>query len=122
VVHEVYQSEMEGAPFEGWALTGYDNITGRFWTVWMDTMSTAVYSGEGTCDEGHTTCTFEISGTDPMSGGVSRSRMVVEYVGENTERHSMFMIAEDGSETQLFEMLYERTLRGQVGREIQETA
>ena len=34
---------MMGMPFEGIGRTGYDNVTGKYWSTWIDNMSTGCY-------------------------------------------------------------------------------
>lgn len=40
-LEERVEAEVLDAPFEGFGVTGYDNVRGRWWSTWMDTMSTA---------------------------------------------------------------------------------
>ena len=48
---------MMGTPFTGHGMTGYDNVTGKYWSTWTDSMSTGIMVSEGSCDaEG--VCTF----------------------------------------------------------------
>ena len=51
VMVEDMQSEMYGQPFTGHGMHGYDNVTGKYWSTWNDSMSTGLMVSEGTCDE-----------------------------------------------------------------------
>jgi hypothetical protein len=51
VVEEVVESSMMGQPFEGIGRTGYDNLTGEWWSTWTDNMSTGLMTMTGTYDE-----------------------------------------------------------------------
>src|SRR5262245_11237121 len=41
-------SKAMGMPFEGLGLTGYDNIKGKYETLWLDSMATGLMHGTGT--------------------------------------------------------------------------
>ena len=47
---ESVSSKMMGAPFTGHGMLGYDNVTGKYWSTWNDSMSTGLMVSEGTCD------------------------------------------------------------------------
>lgn len=40
-LEERVEAEVLDAPFQGFGVTGYDNVTRRWWSTWIDTMSTA---------------------------------------------------------------------------------
>ena len=50
VLVEDVKSTMMGMPFTGHGMMGYDNVTGKYWSTWMDSMSTGMMMSEGTCD------------------------------------------------------------------------
>ena len=50
VLIEEVTSSMMGMPFTGHGMTGYDNVTGKYWSTWTDSMSTGLMVSEGTCD------------------------------------------------------------------------
>lgn len=56
-----FTGEMMGAPFEGHALTGFDNATGTVTSFWIDTMTNAFMRTDGTYDA--KTRTFSMKGT-----------------------------------------------------------
>ena len=41
---------MMGMPFTGHGMRGYDNVSGKYWSTWNDSMSTGMMVSEGTCD------------------------------------------------------------------------
>ena len=57
VMVETYRGTMMGAPFTGQAKTGYDNVSGKYWATWIDSMSTGIMMMEGNCDA-DMACTF----------------------------------------------------------------
>ena len=50
VLVEEVSSSMMGMPFTGHAMTGFDNVSGKYWSTWNDSMSTGIMVSEGTCD------------------------------------------------------------------------
>lgn len=104
VLRETFSSTFMGQPYQGVAHSGYDNVSGKFWMTWMDNMSTALYTGEGECKDGRTHCTYQMSGTDPMTGGQHTMRIEVAYEGDR-EIHT-FHEAQEGEERKTMEMVY----------------
>ncbi len=76
VLQSQQRGVMMGQPFEGVGLTGYDNVTGRHWTTWLDNMSTGPLSGCRLVRSRHEH--LHVHGRDARSdeAGVERSRCV----------------------------------------------
>lgn len=106
VLRETFDSTLMGRPFQGVAHTGYDNVTGTFWVTWMDNMSTGVFTGEGTCEEDRSRCSYEVSGTDPMAGGEHAMRVEIAFEGDR-EVHT-FHEDRGGEEFRTMELVYTR--------------
>ena len=47
VMHEEFQGDMMGMPFTGLSRSGYDNVSGKYWSTWTDSMSTGIMVAEG---------------------------------------------------------------------------
>ena len=105
VMAEAVQGDFGGMPFEGYGLTGYDNVTGKWWGTWTDNMSTGVMMSKGSCDD-QGTCTFTGEYADPMSGQMKTSKMVSKHQGDS-EQHEMFEMR-DGKEVKTMELVYAR--------------
>ncbi|MGH9382438.1 MAG: DUF1579 domain-containing protein [Thermoanaerobaculia bacterium] len=121
VMVEHFHGDMMGTPFEGMGLGGYNNVTGKYWSIWIDSMSTGTGSGEGTCAEDHSTCTYTLSWADPITGGTTSARIEMEYVGDDSQKFSMYE-TRDGTEFKSMEIVYERTMASQAAREMKQTA
>lgn len=67
-LREDVQSEMLGQAFNGVGILGYSNITGKYWHIWYDDMSTGVTISEGGCDEKGAVFTLFGKYDDPMTG------------------------------------------------------
>ncbi len=68
VMSEDFKGSMMGMPFTGHGMHGYDNVTGKHWSTWNDSMSTGLMVSEGTCDA-KGACTFTGSWNDPITKG-----------------------------------------------------
>ena len=55
-----------GEPFEGLGYLGYDNVTGQYFSSWMDTTFTGAMLAHGGYDAASDTYTFHGSQSDPM--------------------------------------------------------
>jgi len=45
---EDFTSDFMGMPFQGRLTQGYNNVTGQYWSVWFDSMSTGCWVSYGT--------------------------------------------------------------------------
>ena len=108
VLEETFHGDMGGQPFEGLATVGYDNVTGRFWTTWIDSMSTGVTLLYGDYDEAEGTWTWEGETPDPMSGGLITMRIESRMDGPDRETNTFYMTGPDGDMVRTMEMVYER--------------
>ena len=62
------KTEMMGMPFQGFGISGYDNVKKKYVGVWVDGMSTALLTMEGNFDrEGKTLALFGTA-NDPATG------------------------------------------------------
>lgn len=97
-----------GQPFEGMLLAGYDNVTGRHWSVWTDNFSTSPQTSLGTCDAAGERCEFEDTYSDPMTGKEGRTRTVLVRDGVDREVMTTWAVGPDGKESKTMEFVYER--------------
>jgi len=104
LVEEVH-STMMGQPFLGHGMTGYDNVTGKYWSTWNDNMSTGVIISHGTCDAKHT-CAFTGTWNDAVKKGPVKSRMTSRWVDAKTEVFEMYGPGKDGKEMKMMEITY----------------
>lgn len=107
VLVEEVSSSMMGQPFTGQGLHGYDNVSGKYWSTWNDSMSTGLMLSEGTCDE-KDSCTYSGSWNDPITKGKVTSRMTSRWTDANNEVFEMFGPGPDGKEMKMMEITYTR--------------
>jgi hypothetical protein len=98
---------MVGQPFEGYGLSGYDNVTQEFWGTWNDTMGTGLMISKGKCDD-KGACTFTAEFVDAMTGKKKVSRITSRDEGPDKEVHEFFDKAPDGKEFKSMELVYTR--------------
>ena len=106
-LQQTYTGDMMGAPFTGINLLGYNNHTRKYESIWIDSLSTAIYyfAGKGSADG--KTITQECSYDDPVRGpAVWRS--VTRIKDDNTLEFEMFIAPKGGKEEKMMEMTVSR--------------
>ena len=107
VMVEDVQAKMHGQDWNGHGMHGFDNVTGKHWSTWNDSMSTGVMVSEGECDD-KGACTFSGSWNDAVSKQKTVARMTTRWTDANTEVFEMFVPGPDGKEMQMMEITYTR--------------
>ncbi|HEX7769878.1 MAG TPA: DUF1579 domain-containing protein [Dokdonella sp.] len=105
VMVEDMSSTMMGQPFTGHGMHGYDNVTGKHWSTWNDSMSTGLMTSEGSCDA-NGACTFTGSWIDPVKKTKATSRMTTRWTSPSTQVFEMHGPAPDGTEFKMMEITY----------------
>lgn len=105
VLMEELTSSMMGMSFTGHSMMGYDNVSGKYWSTWTDSMSTGLMVSEGTCDS-QDACTFTGSWNDPITKGPVTMRMISRWSSPTTQIFEMYGPGKDGKETKMMEMTY----------------
>ncbi len=101
---QTMKGSMMGMPYTGIGFTGYDNLSGEYRTVWMDSIGTGMMFASGTGDG----MTMTATTVDPMSGAEVPLRMVTEIVSDKEHRFVMYMKLPDGTEFKGMEIVYTR--------------
>ena len=96
-LREELTGEFMGQLFKGYGLTGHDNVTGEFVSVWLDNMGTGIhfYTGEET-GRGERTYTSTVH--DPMSGKAMTTRSVGRTIDRDNHNFESYMTLPDGTE------------------------
>jgi len=105
VLMEEVTASMMGMPFTGHGMMGYDNVSGKYWSTWTDSMSTGVMVSEGTCDA-EKACSFTGSWNDPIKKGPVTMRMTTRWTSPTTQIFEMYGPGKDGKEMKMMEMTY----------------
>lgn len=109
VLQERWSGTFNDMPFEGFGMTGYDNVAGRYWSTWNDNMGTGLMVSTGSCDAEHKRCTFNGRYVDPMSGQEKNNRTVLTFVSAHQEKMETFEKGPDGKEWKNMEIVLKRT-------------
>jgi Protein of unknown function (DUF1579) len=93
--------------FQGKGLDGYDQTKKKFVGVWVDSMSSAAMTMEGTYDE--KTKTSTMTGEGPgRDGKPQKYKIVTKHTDDDHQHFEMFMVGADGKETSAFTIDYMR--------------
>jgi hypothetical protein len=106
VLVEEVKSSMMGMPYTGHAMMGFDNVTGKYWSTWNDSMSTGIMVNEGTCDAQAKTCSFTGSWNDPIKKAPVKARMTTRWTSPTTEVFELYGPSKDGQEMKMMEITY----------------
>jgi len=89
-VQAVWKGNMMGQEFEGRATEGYDNVSQKYVSTWVDNMGTGIMISTGTCEDGGRKCTTIGTFSDPTTGGTSTMRSVVSWIDDNSFKNEMY--------------------------------
>lgn len=107
VMVESVDSTMHGQPWQGHGMHGYDNVSGKHWSTWNDSMSTGLMVSEGECDDAGA-CKFTGSWNDAVTKKPINARMTTRWTDANTEVFEMYTPGPDGKEMKMMEITYTR--------------
>jgi hypothetical protein len=102
-----HEGKFQDQPFSGEGLIGFDNMKGKFFSTWIDSMSTGMWLAWGSYDKGSNTYTFHGSMDDPMAQGAQVK--VREVIHPTDAKHCTFEWYEtrkDGKEAKTMQIDY----------------
>ena len=102
-----YKGAMEGMPFEGVGIMGYDNVKKEFVSVWMDNMSTGVAMSDGMMDASGKVLTMNSMMADPQTGKMVPYKFVTTVKDNDMYTMTMSSVM-DGKERMDMEITYTR--------------
>jgi hypothetical protein len=106
-LEQTYTGTMDGMPFTGINLLGYNNHTKKYESIWIDTMSTAIYFFVGKGSTDGRTITQECSYDDPIRGPAVWLS-VTRIKDDNTLEFEMFITPKGGKKEKMMEMTVAR--------------
>lgn len=106
-LQQEFTGEMMGQPFSGIGIDAYDNMTKKYVTAWMDTMSTGIFIMEGTASADGKTIALKGSHPEP-GGGKMTHRAVWKILDNNTQSFEMYGAHKQGKEMKMMEITYTR--------------
>lgn len=103
-----HRGQFMGRPMQGIGFMGYDNIAGRYTSLWMDDGSTAMFQSTGTYDPATRTYTYTGHMADPeQAGRVVQVREVVRITGPDSYLFDWYE-TRDGKEAKTMQIDYTR--------------
>ncbi len=107
-LQQEYSGSMMGdQPYHGIGISGYDNLTKKYVTTWIDSMGTGIFVMEGTASPDGKTITYK--GQHPMPGGESMTHRAVWKIHDsNSQTFEMYGTHPGGKEMKEMEIVYRR--------------
>ena len=105
-LQEEFKGTMMGMPFEGMALTGYDNQQKQYFSTWIDSMGTGIMVSQGKMAGNK----MEMSGTMtcPMHDKPGTCKSTIDFESPDKHVMNMTMSAPDGSPMGVMRITYTR--------------
>jgi hypothetical protein len=97
-----------GMPFEGIGVTGYDNVTKKYYSSWIDNMSTGLMYSTGKYNIKTKALDFVGEQSDPISGKTVKIREVLTTVSEGEIQFEMFTTPAGGKEFKSMSIVMKR--------------
>jgi Protein of unknown function (DUF1579) len=107
-----FEGAMMGMSFLGLQIVGYDLYKNKYFTFWIDNMSTAFVLTSGTLDDSGKILTETGEWPDAMSEGkkMQRVKNVTTFIEDGKYRFEMFMVMPDGKEAKSMELTLTRKM------------
>ncbi len=102
-LRQEYAGDMMGVPFTGISILGYNNHTKKYESIWIDSMSTALYYFVGTAGADGRTITQTCSYDDPVRGP-SVWRTVTRIKEDSSIEFEMYVTPKGKKEEKMMEM------------------
>ncbi len=107
-LEDVTTGSMMGMPLHGRGISGYDNMKKKYVAIWIDNMSTAISTMEGSLDETGRVLTYHGRIDDPMTGETGKPvKYVLRVEGPDTHVFEMHDPQAAG-QTRIMEITYRR--------------
>ncbi|MBK9637547.1 MAG: DUF1579 domain-containing protein [Bacteroidetes bacterium] len=94
----LHSGEFMGMHFEGVGVTGYDNVSKKYYSTWIDNMGTGVMFSTGTMDPKTKAIQYLGEQSDPISGKTVKIREVMTFIGESEMHLDMYSTPLGGKE------------------------
>jgi hypothetical protein len=108
-IEQRFKGDFMGKPFEGLAITGYDNMKKEYNSVWLDSVATGMMQSSMKFDEATKSFSEEGKFSCPMTGEKDKEyRAVTTVVDDKNYKYEMYQKGKDGNEFKSMEIHYER--------------
>lgn len=89
-IQEVDSGMMNGMPFTGMGLYGFDNVSGKYVSSWIDNMGTGIMTSVGAADASGKVITWMGTMNDAVTGKPATARMVTTIADDDHHTFEMF--------------------------------
>lgn len=97
-----------GMPFEGMGITGFNNETQRYESVWIDNMGTGMMKGSGVYDPDMNAIIEDGSFSCPLEGGDKPYRSIVRITDDDSFTYEWYIDDAEGERFRAMEIVYTR--------------
>jgi hypothetical protein len=108
-VRQEFRSEVNGKPFEGLGLLGYDRIAGQYVSMWLDSTSTGVLTLVGDCEGECRELVLAGTRVDPQTSKEYGVRQVVRRLDDDRFMVEFYDELDDGSMFKSLEIRWQRS-------------
>lgn len=105
-IRENFKGEFMGKPYQGFLFIGYDNMTGVYNHVWMDSSNTTMSISTGTASDDWKTFTFTGVSPCPMTGDKEVPFKQVLNIQDDGKRVMKIYQTRDGEEVKVMKITY----------------
>jgi hypothetical protein len=106
-LEEDFRGDMMGKPFRGRTVTGFDNVTQTYRSVWISDMQTSMFVTEGKGENGNKVLTLKGTTSCPMRGTDIPMKLVLRVLGPDKHIFEMFDESQ-GPNAKTMEITYTR--------------
>jgi hypothetical protein len=106
-IKQDFQGDMMGMPYSGTGYEGFDRGLGVYTAVWMDSMSTGMFTQTGKASADGKTITYGGEMYCPQTNGPIKARSVMTRVSDDELTYEMF-VTQNGHEDKSMELHYHR--------------
>jgi hypothetical protein len=98
---------LDGVPFRGLGIDGFNTVTGRYESVWIDNLGTLILYYVGSCSDGGRVRSLETTFTEPAVGRAVTQRVVYTWVNDDLFSYESF-VKQGNSEHRTMLVEYQR--------------
>jgi|GEM_PF-305995 len=103
-----FRGNFGGQPFEGFMIEGFNNLTKKYETVWVDSMSTGMMIQTGQFASDGKTITMTGECMDPVTKKMKPLKTVIECHDDNSHTMRMYDVGPDGKQYENMKIEYTR--------------
>src|SRR5690349_10233233 len=95
-IQELDSGQMGGMPFSGMGVYGFDNVSGKYVSTWIDNMGTGMMTSVGTADASGKVINWTGTMNDPVTGKATKERMVMTLTDKDHHTFEMYGVPPGG--------------------------